>query len=82
MLRCGVGESSPHPFYIQNLAEAEFTVATFMYMRLQGIAASRISIITTYNGQRDLIADVDRLSALYRVEHTSLDEGLRRTLEA
>jgi len=54
----GVGESSPHPFYIQNLAEAEFTVATFMYMRLQGIAASRISIITTYNGQRDLIADV------------------------
>ena len=46
----GVGESSPMPYYIQNLAEAEFAVATFMYMRLQGIAASRISIITTYNG--------------------------------
>ncbi|KOO28512.1 intron-binding protein aquarius [Chrysochromulina tobinii] len=54
----GVGESSPSPFYIQNLAEAEYCVAVFMYMRLQGIAASRISIITTYNGQRDLIADV------------------------
>jgi len=46
------------PYYIQNLAEAEFVVATFMYMRLQGIAASRISIITTYNGQKDLITDV------------------------
>ena len=33
-------------------------VATFMYMRLRGIAASRISIITTYNGQKDLINDV------------------------
>ena len=40
--------------------EAEFVVATFMYMRLIGIAASRISIITTYNGQRDLIEDIMR----------------------
>lgn len=31
----GVGESAPLPHYIQNLAEAEFVVATFMYMRLQ-----------------------------------------------
>lgn len=54
----GVGESSPLPYYIQNLAEAEYVVAAFMYMRLQGIAASRISIITTYNGQKDLITDV------------------------
>ena len=54
----GVGESSPVPYYIQNLAEAEFVVATFMYMRLQGIPASRISIITTYNGQADLLHDV------------------------
>ena len=53
-----VGESSPMPYYIQNLAEAEYVVATFMYMRLQGIAASRISIITTYNGQKDLIQDI------------------------
>ena len=29
-----------------------------MYMRLQGIPASKISIITTYNGQKDLITDV------------------------
>jgi intron-binding protein aquarius len=33
-------------------------VATFMYMRLQGIPASKISIITTYNGQCDLLSDV------------------------
>ena len=31
----GVGETSPTPYYIQNLAEAEYIVATFMYMRLQ-----------------------------------------------
>ena len=54
----GVGESVPHPHYIQNLSEAEFVVATFMYMRLRGIPASKISIITTYNGQKDLIGDV------------------------
>jgi len=53
-----VGESSPLPYYIQNLAEAEYVVATFMYMRLVGIPASKISIITTYNGQKDLITDV------------------------
>ena len=54
----GVGESAPLPHYIQNLAEAEYVVATYMYMRLQGIPASKISIITTYNGQKDLLTDV------------------------
>jgi len=54
----GVGESSPMPYYIQNLAEAEYVVATFMFMRLQGIPASKISVITTYNGQKDLLQDV------------------------
>ena len=29
-----------------------------MYMRLVGIPASKISIITTYNGQKDLINDI------------------------
>merc|ERR1711997_1107725 len=54
----GVGESSPSPFFYQNLAEAEFVVATFMYMRLIGYAADKISILTTYNGQKHLIRDV------------------------
>ena len=54
----GKGESSPSPFFYQNLAEAEFVVATFMYMRLIGYAADKISILTTYNGQKHLIWDV------------------------
>uniref|UniRef100_A0A0L8GB52 RNA helicase aquarius n=1 Tax=Octopus bimaculoides TaxID=37653 RepID=A0A0L8GB52_OCTBM len=54
----GVGESEPNPFFYQNLAEAEYTVAVFMYMRLLGYPAEKISILTTYNGQKHLIRDV------------------------
>ena len=54
----GVGESQPSPFFYQNLAEAEFVVATFMYMRLIGYPAEKISILTTYNGQKHLLRDV------------------------
>ena len=43
---------------MQNLAEAEYTVALFMYMRLQGYPPERIAILTTYNGQKHLIRDV------------------------
>lgn len=32
----GVGESEPSPHFFQNLAEAEYSVALFMYMRLLG----------------------------------------------
>ena len=51
----GKGESQPIPFFYQNLGEAEFVVHTYMYMRLVGIPAEKISIITTYNGQKHLI---------------------------
>jgi intron-binding protein aquarius len=54
----GAGESEPNPFFFQNLAEAEYVVQTFMYMRLLGYPASRIAILTTYNGQKALIDDV------------------------
>uniref|UniRef100_A0A8C5CE19 Aquarius intron-binding spliceosomal factor n=1 Tax=Gadus morhua TaxID=8049 RepID=A0A8C5CE19_GADMO len=54
----GVGESEPNPYFYQNLAEAEYTVALFMYMRLLGYPADRISVLTTYNGQKHLIRDV------------------------
>merc|ERR1719402_845002 len=54
----GVGESQPSPFFYQNLAEAEYVVAVYMYMRLIGYDASKISILTTYNGQKSLIRDV------------------------
>ena len=54
----GQGESQPTPFFYQNLAEAEYVVAVYMYMRLQGYPASKITILTTYNGQKHLIRDV------------------------
>ncbi|XP_055625875.1 RNA helicase aquarius [Toxorhynchites rutilus septentrionalis] len=54
----GVGESEPNPYFYQNLAEAEYIVALFMYMRLLGYPAEKISILTTYNGQKHLIRDV------------------------
>ncbi|KAF0312815.1 RNA helicase aquarius [Amphibalanus amphitrite] len=54
----GVGESEPSPYFFQNLAEAEYVVAVYMYMRLLGYPAEKISILTTYNGQKHLIRDV------------------------
>ncbi|PIO61600.1 hypothetical protein TELCIR_16872 [Teladorsagia circumcincta] len=41
-----------------NLGEAEYAVALFTYMRIIGYPADKISIITTYNGQAQLIRDV------------------------
>ncbi|KAF2115980.1 hypothetical protein BDV96DRAFT_520392 [Lophiotrema nucula] len=54
----GKGETEPTPHFIQNLGEAEYAVALFMYLRLLGYPASKISILTTYAGQRALIKDV------------------------
>ena len=54
----GTGESQPTPHFFQNLGEAEYAVAIFQYMRLLGYPASKISIITTYAGQKALIKDV------------------------
>ncbi|KAF2871885.1 hypothetical protein BDV95DRAFT_676824 [Massariosphaeria phaeospora] len=54
----GKGEMEPTPHFIQNLGEAEYAVALFMYMRLLGYPAHKISILTTYAGQRALIKDV------------------------
>jgi len=54
----GQGESQPSPHFYQNLGEAEYCVAMFMYMRLLGYPAHKISILSTYNGQKALIRDV------------------------
>lgn len=54
------GETEPSPFFYQNLGEAEFVVAVYMYMRLQGYPAEKITILTTYNGQKHLLRDVAR----------------------
>ena len=53
----GRGEQQPTPHFIQNLGEAEYAVAIYQYMRLLGYPASKISIITTYAGQRALIRE-------------------------
>ncbi|KAI8336492.1 DEAD helicases superfamily protein [Blakeslea trispora] len=52
------GETEPVPFFYQNLGEAEYVVAMYQYMRLIGYPAEKISILTTYNGQKALIHDV------------------------
>lgn len=52
------GESEPTPHFIQNLGEAEYAVAIYQYMRLLGYPAEKISILTTYAGQRALVKDV------------------------
>ena len=54
----GSGESQPTPHYFQNLGEAEYAVAIYQYMRLLGYPATKISILTTYAGQRALVRDV------------------------
>ena len=56
----GQGETTPHAFFYQNLGEAEYVVAMYMYMRLCGYPAEKISILSTYNGQKHLIRDVLR----------------------
>jgi intron-binding protein aquarius len=73
----GRGEAEPTPHFIQNLGEAEYAVALFMYMRLLGYPARKIVILAMYAGQRALISDVlghrckgNRLFGLPRVVST------------
>ncbi|PUZ40870.1 hypothetical protein GQ55_9G457000 [Panicum hallii var. hallii] len=54
----GKGESAPSPWFYQNEGEAEYIVDVYIYMRLIGYPANKISILTTYNGQKLLIRDV------------------------
>jgi len=54
----GRGESTPTPYYYQNTGEAEYAVAIFQYMVSIGYPPEKISILTTYNGQKGLIEDI------------------------
>ncbi|KAF5733623.1 intron-binding protein aquarius [Tripterygium wilfordii] len=56
----GRGETAPSPWFYQNEGEAEYVVSVYIYMRLLGYPSSKISILTTYNGQKLLIRDVVR----------------------
>lgn len=52
------GETSPIPFFYQNLGEAEYAVALYQYMRLLNYPSSEITILSAYAGQKQLIGDV------------------------
>eukprot|EP00549_Striatella_unipunctata_P000353 CAMPEP_0118689920 /NCGR_PEP_ID=MMETSP0800-20121206/9772_1 /TAXON_ID=210618 ORGANISM="Striatella unipunctata, Strain CCMP2910" /NCGR_SAMPLE_ID=MMETSP0800 /ASSEMBLY_ACC=CAM_ASM_000638 /LENGTH=960 /DNA_ID=CAMNT_0006587401 /DNA_START=100 /DNA_END=2982 /DNA_ORIENTATION=+ len=52
------GETTPTAYFYQNLGEAEYAVALFQYMVLIGYPSDKISILTTYNGQKELIHDI------------------------
>lgn len=54
----GSGESSATMNSYQNLGEAEYIVALYQYMRLLGYPADKITILTTYNGQKKLISEI------------------------
>ena len=56
----GKGETQPMPYFYQNLGEAEYVVLVYQYMRLLGYDASKISVLTTYNGQCELLRDIFR----------------------
>eukprot|EP01091_Cochliopodium_minus_P018586 TRINITY_DN7576_c0_g1_i1.p1 TRINITY_DN7576_c0_g1~~TRINITY_DN7576_c0_g1_i1.p1 ORF type:complete len:1581 (+),score=553.90 TRINITY_DN7576_c0_g1_i1:419-4744(+) len=54
----GKGEVQPTPYFYQNLGEAEYVVSLYIWLRLRGYPASSITILTTYNGQKQLLRDV------------------------
>jgi intron-binding protein aquarius len=54
----GQGETQPMLHQFQNLGEAEFIVAFYMYLRLNGVDRKNVSILSSYNGQRLLIDDI------------------------
>ncbi|KAK9470806.1 P-loop containing nucleoside triphosphate hydrolase protein [Dipodascopsis tothii] len=54
----GGGEAEPSPGFFQNLGEAEYVVALYMYMRLLGYPAETITLLAAYAGQRVLIENV------------------------
>eukprot|EP01084_Bolivina_argentea_P201046 343708_1 len=54
----GRGEFQPNPYFYQNLDEAEYIVNCYMYMRLLGYPSDKITILTTYNGQKQLLKEI------------------------
>lgn len=54
----GKGETTPTAYYYQNVGEAEYAVALFQFMVMLGYSPAKISVLTTYNGQKELILDI------------------------
>jgi len=51
-------ETQPLPYFYQNVVEAEWIAAVYQYMRLLGYPREKISILTTYRGQKELLKEV------------------------
>ena len=51
-------EYSPAPYFYQNLEEAEYAVSLYMYLIMKGVNSDRITILSTYNGQKNLIKEI------------------------
>lgn len=53
----GSGEYTPSddPYYYQNRDEATYLIALYKFMRKIGYPAERITVLTTYNGQKHLL---------------------------
>jgi len=49
------GQTSPHAHAYENLAEAEYVVSTFQYLRLLGHPTESIALVAAYGAQRSLI---------------------------
>ncbi|KYQ92453.1 intron-binding protein aquarius like protein [Tieghemostelium lacteum] len=54
----GQGEIEPFPHFYQNLGEAEYIVSLYQYMRIMGYPSEKITILTTYKGQKQLLLNV------------------------
>lgn len=56
----GPGETTPKsdPYFYQNREEAIYIIAVYKHMLAIGYPASKITILSTYNGQKQLIKDM------------------------
>jgi intron-binding protein aquarius len=54
----GKGETTPTAYFYQNLGEAEYAVALFQFMILISYDPGKVTILTAYNGQKELILDI------------------------
>lgn len=54
----GRGETSPVRHFYQNLGEAEYVAQVYTFLRKIGHDGRRIAVLTTYNGQKQLLRDV------------------------
>lgn len=51
-------ESEPSKHFLQNVAEAEYAVALYQYLRLLGYPSHNVTILSAYYGQKKLIEEI------------------------